>query len=82
MICESWFDSWERKEIFLFIITSTPFLGLSQLPIEWVLREERLESEDDHCRVSSTEVKNEWSCISTPLLGFMACKKTTFSFIV
>jgi hypothetical protein len=53
--------------------------------MQWVLgvvfqgiRKPRREA--DHSFPPSTEVKNEWSCTSTPTYAFMACRVTTFSF--
>jgi hypothetical protein len=41
-----------------------PAWGPTLPPVQWV---KRLESEADHCYVSSTEAKNEWSyTITTP----------------
>jgi hypothetical protein len=34
---ESEFNSWQGQEIFLFFITSTPAVGPTQPPIQWVL---------------------------------------------
>ena len=35
-----------------------------------------VETLGDHSPSSNAEVKNEWSCISTPTYDFMACGKT------
>jgi hypothetical protein len=56
---------------------STPALGPTQFPIQWVTRSLSLEvkrpvREADHSLPSSAEVKNAWSCTSTPQYAFIA----------
>jgi hypothetical protein len=60
-----------RLGIFLFTTASRTVLGATQPSIQWVpgalsLGVKRPESEADHSPASSAEVKNAWSCTSTP----------------
>jgi hypothetical protein len=62
--------------IFLFITASRTALGPTQPPIQWVpgtlsLGIKRPGREADHSPPSSAEVKNAWSCTSTPQYAFM-----------
>jgi hypothetical protein len=57
--------------IFLFTTASRPALGLTHLPIQWIPGALSLEvkfpgSEADPSPPSSAEVKNVWSCTSSP----------------
>jgi hypothetical protein len=60
--------------IFLFTTSSKPALGLTQPPIQWVpgaltpgIKLSGCEAcEAHHSPPSSAEVKNAWSCTSTP----------------
>jgi hypothetical protein len=63
--------------IFLFAITSTPALGLTQPPNKWLAGAlssgvKRPGREADHSSPSSPDVKYAWSYISTPPYVFMA----------
>jgi hypothetical protein len=60
-------------EMLLMATVSTPALGPSQPPIQWVsgalfLWVKRPEREADHFPPFSTEVKNTWSSTTTPLI--------------
>jgi hypothetical protein len=64
-------DFRRRLGIFLFTAESRTALGSTQPPIQWVpgalsLWVKRPGREADHSRLSSAEVKNAWSCTSTP----------------
>jgi hypothetical protein len=67
------------------IVASTPALGPTQPPIQWVsgalfLGVKRPGREADHSTPSSADVKNAWSYTSTPQYAFMALcsvKKST-----
>jgi hypothetical protein len=53
-----------------------PALGPTPSPMQWVARAPYLGRpgrEADHSSPSSFEVKNGWSCTSTPQYVFMAC---------
>jgi hypothetical protein len=64
---EEWlFDSLQGKQIYLFSTVSQPALGPMQPHIKWILGDSRLVPEDDHLPPPSSEVKNAWSCTSTP----------------
>jgi len=61
---------------FLFVTASRPTLNPIQPPIRWVpgdlfLEVKQLEREANPSLSSSTEVKNAWSCTSTPPRVFM-----------
>jgi hypothetical protein len=65
------FESKRGLGIFLFTTASRTALGPTQPPIQWVpgaiaLGVKRLGREDDQSPSSSAEVKNVWSCTSTP----------------
>jgi hypothetical protein len=65
------FDSRQEQEIFLFSTASRPALGPTQSLIQWVpgifpMRIKLPGREADHSAPSSAEVKNGWSCTSTP----------------
>jgi hypothetical protein len=67
----SGFESQQGLKIFLFATSSRPALGPTQPPIQGVpgalsMGVRRLGREADHSSPSSAEVKNAWSCISTP----------------
>jgi hypothetical protein len=71
------FDSRRGLGIFLFTTASRTALGTTKPPIQWVpgalsLGVKRPGREADHSPPSSAEVKNAWSCISTPQYVFMA----------
>jgi hypothetical protein len=71
------FDSPKLLGIFLFITTSRWALGPNNLPIQWVpgalsLEANRPGRKADHEPPSRAEVKNAWSCTSTPQYAFMA----------
>jgi hypothetical protein len=66
-----WSSSPGRVKNFLFSITSTPILGRTHSPIQWVpgaLSPEvkRVGSEADHSLPSGAEVKKMWIYTSTP----------------
>jgi hypothetical protein len=66
-----------KPGIFLFATVSSPALGPTQPPIQWVpgalsLGVKWPGREADHSPPSSAEVKNSWSCTSTPQYAFMA----------
>jgi hypothetical protein len=70
------FEAWQGLGIFLFTTASTPALGPTQLPIQWLpgalslgVKQSGLEA--DHSLPSNAEVKNAWSYISTPQFTFM-----------
>jgi hypothetical protein len=60
------FDSWQEQGIFLFATTFRPALGLTQLPIQWVLGVvlspgvKWLGHEADHSFSPSANVKYVW----------------------
>jgi hypothetical protein len=61
----------------MLLITSTPALGPTQPPVQWVTGALSLGikwpgHEAEHTLPSSAEVKNVWSCISTPPYVFLA----------
>jgi len=67
--------------IFLFNAASRPTLGPTHPPIQWVSRDlprgrgvKRQVPEADYSPPYRVEVKNEWSCTSTPLHGLVLCK--------
>jgi hypothetical protein len=65
------FESRQGLGIFLFTTASGTALGPTQPPIQWVpgalsLKVKQLEREVDHSPPSSAEIKNAWSCTSTP----------------
>jgi hypothetical protein len=65
------FNSWRGLGIFLFTTMSRTVLGPTQPPIQWVpgalsLGVKWPGHEADHSPPSSAEVKNAWSCTSTP----------------
>jgi len=65
------FNFQQEQGIFLFTAVSIPALGLTQPPIQWVsgalsLGVKWLGHEVDRSHPSSAEVKNAWSCTSTP----------------
>jgi hypothetical protein len=69
------FDSQPELGIFLFTASRTA-LGPTQPPIRWVpgalsLGLKRPPRETDHSPSSSAEIKNAWSCTSTPPIIFM-----------
>jgi hypothetical protein len=71
------FDSQRGLGIFLFTTASRTVLGPTELPIQWVpgalsLGVKRPGCEADHSPPSSAEVKNAWSCTSTPQYASMA----------
>jgi len=62
---------------FFFATVSGPGLGFTQLPLHWVLGALSLvlkwqRRETDVSPLSTAEVKNGWSCASTPQYIFMA----------
>jgi hypothetical protein len=77
MIVVLGFDSQWGMGIFLFATASRMALGPTQPPIQWVLAAlslgvKWLGHETDHSPPYSAEVKNAWSCTSTPQYIFMA----------
>jgi hypothetical protein len=56
--------------IFLFTTASRPVLGPTQPPIQLVPWVKRPGHEAHHSPLSSAEVKNAWSSISTHLIRF------------
>jgi hypothetical protein len=84
------FDSQRGLGIFLFTTTSRIAVGPTQPHIQWVpgalaLGVKRPGNEADHSPPSSAEVKNEWSCTSTPQYVFMAwclVKNRDFTFFI
>jgi hypothetical protein len=58
---------------FFFATASSPVLGPTQPPIQWVPRINRLGHEDDHSLPSSAKVKNAWSYTSQymPMASFI-----------
>jgi hypothetical protein len=71
------YDSRRGLGIFLFTTASRTALGPTQPPMQWVpgalsLGVKRPGREADHSPLSSAEVKNAWSCTSTPQYVFMA----------
>jgi len=66
------FDSRRGLGIFLFINASSPILGSTQLPIQWIPGAKRTGRKGDHSPPYSTEVKNAWSYTSTAQYAFMA----------
>jgi hypothetical protein len=72
--------------IFHYTTTSRQALGLTQSPIQWVpglfpWGVKWLRREADHSPLSSVEVKNMWSYISTLLYTFMAwCSVKTLGY--
>jgi hypothetical protein len=70
------FNSQQGLGIFLFITVSIMALGPTQFPFQWVtgtlsLGVKWLGREADYSPPSSAEVKNAWSCTSTPQYVFM-----------
>jgi hypothetical protein len=70
------FESRQGKD-FLFSITSTPAVGPTQPPIQWVpgvlsLGVKRSGREADHSPPASAEVKKMWIYTSTPPYVFMS----------
>jgi hypothetical protein len=68
-------ESRQGVGIYLFTTASRPALGPTQPPIHWVpevlsLRLKRPGREADHLLPSSAEVRNTWSCTSTPKYAF------------
>jgi hypothetical protein len=77
MIVVRGFDSQRRMGIFLFTTVSRTALGPTKPPMQWVpgifsLGVKRPGRESDHSTPSSAEVKNAWSCTSTPQYVFTA----------
>jgi hypothetical protein len=70
--------AWHELGIFVFTTASRQALGPTQPPIQWVpgvltLGVKRPGREADHSLPSSAEVKNAWSCTSSPQYAFMEC---------
>jgi tRNA U34 5-methylaminomethyl-2-thiouridine-forming methyltransferase MnmC len=68
---DRWFKSRQSLRICLFTTAFRPALRPTQPPIQWEpgalsLGVKRLSREADHSPPSSAEVKNVWTCISTP----------------
>jgi hypothetical protein len=77
MICIFCHSFWQGLGVFLFTTISKMALGSTQPPIQWVqgalsLGVKQARCEADHSPPSSDEVKNVWSCTSTPQYAFMA----------
>jgi hypothetical protein len=73
----SGFDPRQRQGFSLLATASSPALGPTQPPIQWVsaalfLGVKRLGHEADRSPPCSTEVKNAWGYTSTPPYVFMA----------
>jgi hypothetical protein len=71
------FNSWQGQGYFLFATGSRLALGLTQLPIQWVLGSLSLGvkqqgCEADHSHLCSAKVKSVWNYTSTPPHIFMA----------
>jgi hypothetical protein len=79
---DSWFDYWRYQATYLLLKAPRSSLGPTQPHIQWAPGTlfqgmKRTGREADHSSVSSFEVKNEWSYISTPPHAFMACTGAT-----
>jgi hypothetical protein len=77
MIGVRWFNSRRGLGIFLFSTASSPALGPTQPPIQWVPEApspgvKRSWRKADHSTPSSAEVKNAWSYTSTRQYVLMA----------
>jgi len=66
------FDFRQVLGIFFFAIASSPALGPTQLPIQWVPNALPPGLEANHLSPSSIKVKNAWWYTSTPPFVFMA----------
>jgi hypothetical protein len=55
-----------------YLKSSTPALGSTQSPVQWVPGLQRSEREVDHSPPTSAEVKKMWFYTSTPTYAFMA----------
>lgn len=51
-------------------------LGPTQPSFQWVLGIKQLRHEADHPSPSSAEIKNRWSCTSTPMYIFVVWSRT------
>jgi hypothetical protein len=85
------FDSRRGLGGFLFSIASRPALGLTEPPIQWIQgypspAVKRPGREADHSPLSSAEVKNAWTCTSTPQYVFtvwcLVKHRDNFTFII
>jgi hypothetical protein len=65
------FDSWLEPGISLFTTAYRTTLGSTQPPLQCILGVKWPGCEADHSPPSSAEVKNAWSCTSTPQYVFM-----------
>jgi hypothetical protein len=57
---------------FLFATASRPVLGPTKTPIDWVTEVKRPSRGADYSLPSGAEIKNSWSCTSTPPHVFLA----------
>jgi hypothetical protein len=64
----------------LFCITSRPALGPTQPPTEGEPRVDRTGREVNHSSRSSAEVRNKWSCTSTPTQYLNGVDRENFTF--
>jgi hypothetical protein len=75
-----------RLEIFLFSTPSRPALASTQPPTicqpTFFSELKRLGREVNHSSYSGSEVKNDWSCTSTPPYVFMSCRGKTLLYFV
>jgi hypothetical protein len=74
---ESGFDCRQCCHIFLFCKAFRPALGPPSLPFNWCRWVKQSGREAGHSPPTSAEVKNEWSCTSTPSYAFLTCTRTT-----
>jgi hypothetical protein len=55
-------------------------MGFTQPVIEWLSGKKRLERGAEHLPTFITDVKNEWSYVSAPLLRFHSLDRAAFLF--
>jgi hypothetical protein len=71
---DSWFESRQEKEMYLFSTKSRPGFGPTRSPVQWAPEGlcpvvKRLEREAQDLHPTSAEFKNERNCICTQLHG-------------